>query len=164
VLAKSEIRDRFTRLVRETGKFGVVGACSYVVDLTVFNVCLVGLGWQRFAALLASTVVSTTFAFVGNRFWTWRDRSRSGLHREYSLYFGFNLVGLVIGAICLWLSHDALGQLWPGAFHTALADNIAAKVVGVAFASAFRFWAYRRYVFRPQVSTSASSRSSTAPG
>ena len=138
--------DRFSRLLHELGKFGVVGAICYVVDVAVFNLCLVVLNLAWFPSLVASTVIAASLAFVGNRNWTWRDRERTALHREYGLYFGFNLVGLVISAGVLLISHDLLGGMWP-ALQTPLADNIAGKVVGVGLASMFRFWAYRRFVF-----------------
>ena len=77
--------ERFGRLVRELGKFGVVGGVSYVIDLTFFNLFLGPLG--GIGAKIASTVIAATCAFIGNRFWTWRDRERSGLRREYLLYF-----------------------------------------------------------------------------
>jgi membrane protein DedA with SNARE-associated domain len=70
------------------------------------------------------------------------------MHREYALFFLFNLVGLAISTGLLLLTHDVLGTMWP-VLRTPLADNISGKVIGVAFASLFRFWAYRRYVFRP---------------
>jgi putative flippase GtrA len=140
--------DRFAHLVREVGKFGIVGAICYGIDLGVFNLCLLGFGLSWFPALVISTVVSASVAFVGNRYWTWRDRERSALHREYALYFAFNLVGLGISAGALLLSHNVLGSHWP-ALTTALADNISGKVIGVGAASLFRFWAYRRFVFRP---------------
>jgi putative flippase GtrA len=138
---------RFGHLVRELGKFGTVGAITYVVDTLIFNLCLSPLG--SFWAKAVSTTIAATLAFVGNRFWTWRDRERSGLHREYLLYFIFNVVGLVIALACLWLSHSLLGQFWPEIFHTRLADNISAQLVGTALGTLFRFWSYRRYVFTP---------------
>jgi putative flippase GtrA len=141
-------RERFASLVHEIGKFGVVGAICYGIDVAVFNLCRVALETDVFVALLVSTVISTTCAFAGNRFWTWRDRERRSLRREYGLYFGFNLVGLGIGAAVLFLSHNLLGSMWP-VFQTALADNISAKFVGVGLASLFRFWSYRRFIFRP---------------
>lgn len=140
--------ERFAHLVQEVGKFGIVGAVCYAIDLAVFNLCLLVFDLSWFPALVVSTVVSTSFAFVGNRFWTWRHRERKSLHREYGLYFGFNLVGLGISAGVLLLSHNVLGGVWPF-FQTALADNFAGKIVGVGLASLFRFWAYRRFIFRP---------------
>ena len=140
--------ERFAHLIHELGKFGIVGGICYVIDLAVFNLAEAEFGWGWFPALLLSTVVSASCAFVGNRYWTWRDASRSAMHREYGLFFLFNLVGLAISSGMLLLSHDVLGSIWP-VMRTRLADNISGKVIGVAFASLFRFWAYRRYVFRP---------------
>ncbi|WP_345628863.1 GtrA family protein [Rugosimonospora acidiphila] len=139
------LRARLDRLVREVGKFGVVGGASFLVDTALYNVLLDPLG--PFWGKVGSTIVSATLAFVGNRWWTWRHRQRSALHREYGLYFAFNVVGLLIGLACLWLSHNALGSVWPGVFHTRLADNVSAQLVGTAFGTLFRFWAYRRFVF-----------------
>lgn len=137
--------ERFGHLVRELGKFGVVGACTYVVDLTIYNLLYDSLGY--FWAKAVSTAVAATLAFLGNRFWTWSGRERSGLRREYLLYFIFNLVGLGIGLGCLKLSHVGLGHFWPDIFHTRLADNVAAQGVGMVLGTLFRFWSYRRFVF-----------------
>ncbi len=142
------LHERSSHLLNELGKFGVVGAVCYVIDVVIFNLVRNGTG-EPITAKVISTVIATTFAFLGNRFWTWRHHERSGLRREYGLYFGFNLVGLGISLACLWLSHYGLGAVWPGVFTTKLADNISANVIGVGLASTFRFWAYRRYIFRP---------------
>ncbi|MGE5830102.1 MAG: GtrA family protein [Micromonosporaceae bacterium] len=143
-----ELYHRVAHIIHELGKFGTVGACAYVVDVVIFNVVRDQTG-EPVTAKVISTVVATTAAFVGNRFWTWRHYERSGLTREYLLYFGFNLVGLVISLACLWVSHYWLGAIWPGVFAGTLADNISGNVIGTGLASVFRFWAYRRYVFRP---------------
>jgi putative flippase GtrA len=137
---------RFEHIVRELGKFGVVGSVSFVVDTLIFNVLL----YVHIASLLAATIsmtIAASVAFVGNRFWTWRDRERTGLHREYLLYFLFNLVGLGIALGCLAIGIYGLGAMWP-AFKGAIAQNIAKNVVGTALGTAFRFWAYRQIVFR----------------
>ena len=49
--------------------------------------------------------------------------------------------GLGISALALFLSHYGLG------FTTILADNVA-TIIGIGLGTLFRFWAYRRYVFR----------------
>src|SRR6266511_2977872 len=74
---------RFEHLIHEVGKFGVVGAIAFMVDFSVFNLLLSPIG--PLPAKTVSTVISASVAFVGNRFWTWRHRPRSGLGREYSL-------------------------------------------------------------------------------
>lgn len=137
---------RFAHLIHELGKFGIVGAATYVIHVAVFNVCLGRLPW--FPSLVIATVIATSLAFLGNRFWTWRDRDRTALHREYVIYFFFNVVGLLITAAVLWISHEGLGSIWPAVFQNRLADNISGNLIGVGLASVFRFWSYRRFVFK----------------
>jgi putative flippase GtrA len=142
--------ERLRELIHELLKYGVVGSAAFIVDVATFN--LLQYGWESapldghpLSAKVVSVVAATTFAYVGNRHWTFRHRSRSGLGREYALFFALNAVGLAIALTCLGISHYVLG------FTGALADNIAANVVGLALATTFRFWSYRRYVFRAVV-------------
>jgi putative flippase GtrA len=139
--------ERFQDFIHEVSKFGLVGIVAFVVDVTVFNVLLTRFHVETLLSGAISMVISATIAFVGNRFWTWRHRERSGLHREYAMYFMFNLGGLLITLTCLGLSHYGLGAIWPF-FTGRLADNIAKNLVGTAFGTLFRFWSYRRFVFR----------------
>ncbi|HEY0698921.1 MAG TPA: GtrA family protein [Micromonospora sp.] len=139
--------DRFGHLIHELGKFGAVGGVAFVVDLAIFNFAISAWGMERLTAKTLATVLAATIAFLGNRFWTWRHRERSGMAREYFLYFFFNTVGLGIGLACLAISHYLLGSIWPSVFKSLLADNISANLVGAALGTLFRFWSYRRFVF-----------------
>ena len=140
---------RFEHILREVGKFGVVGAVSFAVDFAIFNGLRISAGMETLTAGTISMTIAATVAFVGNRLWTWRNRERTSLRREYGLYFLFNLVGLGITLACLFLSHYVLGSqiAW---FRGTVADNIAKNLVGTAVATAFRFWSYRQIVFREQ--------------
>lgn len=131
---------RLGHIVRELMKFGVVGSFAYVIDITLFNVLLQATD-KPLTSKAVSTVVATTVSYAGNRTWTFRRRSKSGVRREYLLFFLLNGVGLLIALACLAISHYVLG------FTSALADNIAANVVGLGLGTAFRFWSYRRWVF-----------------
>ena len=133
-------------LLHELAKFGVVGAVAFVVDVTVFNLLRfhggAGVLYEKpLTAKVISTVVATIVAYLGNRFWTFRDRERVGYAREYALFFVFNAIGLLIAVTCLWFTHYVLGLTSP------LADNISANVIGLGLGTLFRFWAYRRWVF-----------------
>jgi putative flippase GtrA len=135
---------RLDHLVRELMKFGVVGACAYVIDVGTFNLLLLPgspIDHKPLTAKTIAAVLAISFAYFGNRHWTFRHRDRSGLAREYTLFFALNGVGLAIALVCLAISHYVLG------FTSVLADNIAANVVGVALGTAFRFWSYRKWVF-----------------
>lgn len=140
-----QLYQRFRHILHELGKFGVVGLFAYLVDSGILAL-LLAKGTEPLLAKTISTVVSATVAFVGNRFWTWRHRAGSSLTREYLLYFGFNAAGLGIALATLGLSHYTLGAVFP-IFRDPVADFIASQIVGNAFATVFRFWAYRRFVF-----------------
>jgi putative flippase GtrA len=128
-------------LVRELGAFGVVGLAALAVDVGSFNVLRGPVGLGPLTSKVGSVVLATTVAYAGNRWWTYRHRERGAMSREYSLFFLFNGVGLGIALTCLAVSHYLLG------FRSALADNVAANVVGLVLGTAFRFWSYRRFVF-----------------
>ncbi len=93
-------------------------------------------------ASIISGVVSILVAYLGNRHWTWRDRARSGARREISLFFLINGIALIFNVVCLAISRYVLG------FESALADNIAANIIGVGLGTLFRFWSYRTIVFK----------------
>jgi len=131
---------RLGHLVRELMKFGVVGGVAFIVDITLFNLLLHATD-KPLTSKFISTVVATTVAYAGNRTWTFRKRGRSGVRREYVLFFLLNAVGLMISLTVLAISHYLLD------FTSQLSDNIAANVVGLALGTAFRFWSYRRWVF-----------------
>ena len=139
------LRARFGALVRELSKFGTVGGIAFAIDFAIFNV-LLHQGFESLLAKTISTVLATTVAFAGNRYWTWRHREHTNMARQYTLFFLLNAVGLGIGLTCLAISHYALGAFWPE-FQTPLADNISGQFVGTAVGTLFRFWSYRRFVF-----------------
>lgn len=140
----SSLNARFSHLTHEIAKFGIVGALSFVIDFGLFNALSMPAGPLPHKVLTSkaiSTTVAATFAYFANRHWTWRHRTRSGLGREYALFFIFNGVGLGIMEICLVISRYGMG------FDSALSNNISAYGFGLVLGTIFRFWAYRRWVF-----------------
>ena len=143
---RSHLRAKLRALIREVSKFGTVGAISFAIDLAIFNVLLQA-GVETLFAKTISTVIATTVAFTGNRFWTWRHRAHDHMARQYTMFFVLNAIGLGIGLACLAISHYGLGQIWP-ALQSPIADNVSGQLVGTAVGTLFRFWSYRRFVFR----------------
>ena len=135
--------DKFRQ---ELGKFGVIGLGAYIIDLGLFN-ALRFFGGQGplyekpLTAKVISVLAATTFAYFGNRNWTFRHRTRTSFRREYILFFVFNGIGMIISLTCLWVSHYVLG------FQSALADNISANIIGLVLGTIFRFWGYHNWVF-----------------
>jgi putative flippase GtrA len=140
------LAQRLRRGTGELSRFGVVGIGAFVIDVGLFNLLVhVGdpglLADKPLTAKTIAAVVATVFAYQVNREWTWKDRGRRGFWREYSLYFLFNAIGLVITLLPLAVSRYLLN------LDSAISDNISANVIGVGLGTLFRFWSYRRWVF-----------------
>jgi len=140
-----DIRGIYHRLKNEVAKFGAVGLIAYVIDVSIFNLLLNNsLSDKPLTSKTISAIVATTFAYFGNRFWTFRDRARTSYRKEYVLFVVLNGVGMGIQLTCLAISHYLLD------FTSALADNISGNGIGLVFGTLFRFWSYRKWVFLAQ--------------
>ncbi|WP_344837729.1 GtrA family protein [Actinocorallia longicatena] len=129
------------RLARELAKFGSVGAIAAVITFGLFNVLHGPMGVGPLTSNGVATLVAATFAYFANRYWTFRHRESSGLGREYTIFFGLNAIGLAITQVFLGFGTYVLG------LKGALAGN-GLLVVGTMFATLFRYYAYKRWVFR----------------
>lgn len=134
------LRLSWGRLLKELSAFGIVGAACVVIDLGVFQLLYVHAGAGAVWSKLASTVVSTTVAYYGQRRWAFGHRARTGLRREYFLFFAVNGVTLPLSLVIVAFVHDVLGQ-----------DNAlvlqAANVGSIALGTVIRYLCYRRWVF-----------------
>ena len=139
----SALYARFRLLASELGKFGIVGVLAFVVTDAGTNLLHFRAGQGPLTANVIATVVAMAVSYAGNRYWTFRDRQRSGVRREGILFFLLNVVGLVIQLACLWLATYLLG------LHGKLSYNVA-LVAGIVLATLFRYWSYRTWVWRAQ--------------
>ncbi|MFF1509077.1 GtrA family protein [Streptomyces sp. NPDC058326] len=135
------LRTRLDRLVREVAKFGVVGGLGVLVNLGVFNLVRGTTDIPMVRASLIATVVAIVFNYVGFRYFTYRDRDKSGRTKEMSLFLLFSVVGMVIENGVLYAATYGFG--WDG----PLASNFF-KFFGIGIGTLFRFWSYRTWVFR----------------
>ncbi|MEV4092730.1 GtrA family protein [Streptosporangium saharense] len=132
--------ERLADLIRELAKFGIIGAIAFVIDTGGFNLFHYGLHWGPLTSKVLSTVAAASFAYLGNRLWTFRHREQSGMAREYFLFFLLNGIGLLIGLLCIGFTQYTLGLTDP------LSTNIA-NLVGTGLGTLFRFWSYKKWVF-----------------
>jgi putative flippase GtrA len=127
-------------------RFGAVGGAAFVVDAGSFNVLrVVDVGPLSAKAL--AVVLATTFAYYGNRHWTFDDRDVRTEVGSFVSFFVLNAVGLGIALACLGTSVHLLGLT------STLSENISANGFGVALGMLFRWWAYRRWVFHETPAT-----------
>ena len=136
----SLLPERVRHLGPEVLAFGVIGAANTTL-YTLITYVSMGIGVVKANAL--ATVITTTLAYFANRHWTYRHHSRSRRRREYTLFFGFNLIGLVIQT----------GAATIGKYGFDLSEKtdkhllMGVTLIGIVVATVFRFWAYRTFVF-----------------
>ncbi|WP_255945161.1 GtrA family protein [Streptomyces odontomachi] len=128
-------------LGREITKFGVVGGLGLVVNFGVFNLFRLCTPLSTVQCGLAGTGVAVVVNYLGYRYFTYRDRDKSGVAREFSLFVLFSAASLTIENGGLYAALHWFG------WDTALQDNLV-KALGIAVATVFRFWSYRTWVFR----------------
>lgn len=127
-------------------RFGVVGTGALVADVGLFNLLAHAgtappMAGNPLLAKAISTAVAIVLTWLGNRSWTFRHHRRRQVGREFVVYVAMSLVGLGMSLLALWVSRALLH------LDSAVADNLAANVVGLAVGSAFKFWAYQNWVF-----------------
>lgn len=135
------LRATLDLLWRELAKFGAIGLVAFVIDLGGFNLLVGGpLENKVTTAKLISGGVATVFAWLGNRYWTFRHRRNRPVLHEVVLFFSVNAVALAISAAWVAVAHYV--------FHArgALSLNLAA-FTGIGLGTLLRFWAYRTFVF-----------------
>ncbi|WP_030623985.1 GtrA family protein [Streptomyces sclerotialus] len=138
---RSALRSRLRLLAREIVKFGAVGGAGVLVNLVVFNLVRHTTELPVVRAGIVATVVAILFNYVGFRYFTYRDRDKSGRTKELTLFVFFSAVGLVIENGILYAT-----TYWCG-WNTPLQNNVF-KFLGIGIATLFRFWSYRSWVFR----------------
>ncbi len=148
------MRARLRRLGNEAAKFSAVNVVATVIAVVLFNVLahgIVGLhrpgplnGWPLTSWFIANWV-GMWISFYGSRRYAFKHRQAAGPGGGALIYTVVNLASFVIPMACLWLTRNTMG------WNNALADNISANVVGAGLGMVFRFWAFRRFVFKKRV-------------
>lgn len=136
-------RRRVDALKSELAKFGTIGVVNAALDIALFNVLNSAVGMGPLSAKALATTVAATSSYFMNRHWTWKDRARTGLAREYRMFILLSAVGLAIAEACLLVSHYLLGLTHP------LWDNLSANGVGLVLGTIWRFWSFKKWVFLP---------------
>src|ERR1700732_1150810 len=148
---------RLPRVVRpaaerhhELIKFAIVGATTFIIDSAIFyTLKLTILEPKPVTAKVIAGIVAVIASYIMNREWSFRDRGGRERHHEALLFFAFSGVGVLLSMAPLWVSSYVLDLRVPMVSLTAenIADFISAYLIGNLLQMAFRFWAFRRWVF-----------------
>jgi putative flippase GtrA len=148
---------RLPRLVRpyaerhhELIKFAIVGGTTFVIDSAIFyTLKLTILEPKPVTAKVIAGIVAVIASYILNREWSFRDRGGRERHHEALLFFAVSGVGVLLSMAPLWISSYVFQLRVPMVSLTVenIADFISAYIVGNLLQMAFRFWAFRRWVF-----------------
>ena len=133
--------ERFRSLIHEFAKFAVIGVAGVFITNAVYDLLYLHLGLGPVTSTTIATIAATIASYLGNRYWSFRDRQRTGVVREIVIFTVLNGIGLLIQdatvAFNYYLLH--LG-------HDKLAGFIALNA-GIVLATLWRFWSYRQFVW-----------------
>lgn len=131
-------------------KFAIVGGTTFIIDTAIFyTLKLTVLEPKPVTAKVIAGIVAVIASYVLNREWSFRDRGGRERHHEALLFFAFSGVGVLLSMAPLWFSSYILQLRVPTVSLTMenIADFISAYIIGNLLQMAFRFWAFRRWVF-----------------
>ncbi|MGI5125692.1 GtrA family protein [Pseudonocardia sp. CA-107938] len=135
---------------RELIKFAFVGGATWIIDTTVFlllkNTVLVE---KPLTAKIFAVLVATIASYVFNREWSFRTRGGRERHHEAALFFLISGIGVAVYTAPLAVSRYVLDLQVPAVslFTQEVADFVSGQILGVLLGMAFRWWAFRRFVF-----------------
>ena len=131
---------RFRQIIHEFAKFGVIG----IIGLAITNIgyaLLHSHGVGPVTSTTIATIVATIVAYIGNRYWSFKHRERTSVPREGLIFVVLNGIGLLIQDAAVAFNAYVLGLE-----HDKLAEFVALNL-GIALATVFRFWSYRKFVW-----------------
>jgi putative flippase GtrA len=153
--------ERLRQLISEFAKFAVIGVTGVFITNAVYGLLNLHLRVGPVTSATIATVIAAIATYLGNRYWSFRSRQRTGVAREVIVFAVLNGVGLLIQDATVAFNSYLLHLE-----HNSTAAFIALNS-GIALATLFRFWSYRRFVWvaKParQAADNEGHRPSAAP-
>ena len=139
------IRGLASLFWREVAKFGAVGGVAFVIDNGLYWYLIHGpMSGSEVKARFVSAGIATVFAWVANRYWTFRHRRQPNAVRELVMFVLINVIGMGIAAGCVAVAKYFLDVTEPGPLFLV-------GVFGTVLATVVRFLAYRFWVFNVEL-------------
>jgi len=135
---------------RELAKFLVVGGTCYLVDVGLFTLLShTVLSNKVVTAKAISVIIATILSYILNREWSFSRRGGREPRHEAMLFFLVNGIALAVNLIPLALSQYVFGFNTDNytSLTVSITNFISANIIGTILGMAFRFWAYRKWVF-----------------
>jgi putative flippase GtrA len=135
---------------RELLKFAAVGGTTWIIDTAVFLVLKsTVLAEKPLTAKVIAVLVATIVSYVLNREWSFRTRGGRERHHEALLFFLISGIGVAVYTAPLAASRYLFDLQVPvvSLLTQEVADFVSGQILGTLVGMAFRWWAFRRFVF-----------------
>lgn len=127
---------RSVRNWQQLGKFAVVGAVGYAINLAVYHT-LLHHGLHFLAAATCSFFVAVTSNYMWNRLWTFREhRGHIGVQGMRFFIVSLAALGANLAILALLVSAGGVGKFWANAIAIVLVMPL--NFVGN------KLWSFRR--------------------
>jgi putative flippase GtrA len=123
-----------TEYLARAARFATVGVINTSVDVGLYSVAVIVLGWHPVLANTVSYSTGVLCSFALNSTWTFGDCNRSQPIRQFVRFVGINAVMLLVGNVII------AGLL-------AVIPALAAKGLATAVGFALNYNLMRRFVF-----------------
>jgi putative flippase GtrA len=135
---------------RELVKFAFVGGTTWIIDTAVFLLLKTTvLQTKPLTAKIIAVLIATIVSYVMNREWSFRTRGGREKHHEALLFFLVSGIGVGVYSAPLAVSRYVVHLQIPevSLLTQEVADFVSGQIVGTLVGMAFRWWAFRRFVF-----------------
>lgn len=140
---------RWRGLAGEFSRSATIGTIASIAAFILFNWLVhwspgytAPLNEHAITGFVIANTLSILLTYQLSRWWAFRHREPVGFAGGVVTFYVISVASLIIPVMCLWISRNVLD------YETALADNIAANVVGLFLGFVARFFAFRTFVFQ----------------
>lgn len=126
------------KLIEQLVKFGLVGVVAFVIDYGVLMLLSQVLGIDPVFSAAVSFCVSVAFNYLASMRYVFQRREDMSRHREFAIFVGLSVVGLVINELIMLAGTLVLGT-------GALAVSVT-KVAATAIVMVWNFLSRKKWL------------------
>lgn len=92
--------------LRKMIKYGIIGATSFMIDMSVTYYLKETLGLNKMLANTCGFCIGAAFNFLCNKFWSFR--SDNNIYKEFVVFSIIALIGLTLNSLIILVCNDLL--------------------------------------------------------
>lgn len=118
-------------------RYLISGATAFGVDIFFLYAFTEWVGLYYLVSVVGAFLIAVVVSFVLQKFWTFQDTSRGGLHKQASLYIAISIINTGINTFLVYLIVEHLGS------HYILGQFLSSGLIALE-----SFFVYQLVVFK----------------